>query len=61
MKCKVQKEGLFWYGYQELEGENGKFWDHVIGTCAFTKFGCKRSLRRLLAPLEPKGIEEFEL
>lgn len=61
MKCKVQREGFFWYGYRQLENEDGKYWDYIFGTCAFTKFGCKRSLRKLLVPRKPIGVEEFEL
>ena len=53
---RIEKEFPFYLGYR-----NGHY---VSGSCAWTKWGCKRNIKRLLSPEkdpERKTVETYTL
>lgn len=65
MKYKVQKEGLFWYGYEwrEYKIKSGGYWWYIMNSISFFKRSCMKKLKRYHENRDctARKIEEFEL
>ena len=65
MKYKVQKEGLFWYGYEwrEYKIKTGGYWWYIMNSISFSKRSCMKKLKRYHENRDctARKIEEFEL
>ena len=64
MKYKVQKEGVFWYGYVwHTDHIGNKGWLYISDSMSFSKRGCMKKLKRYHENRDctARKIEEFEL